>query len=68
MTAEEYRVLYGFICGRHNCIDCPLNKYIPCNKVTPEREILFYARCELKTRADRKVANIIAKLSKGVVV
>lgn len=67
MTKDEYMILRSFICGSHNCIDCPLDRYVPCDEVTPEKEMLFYARKESAERAGLKVRRIIGKLSKAVV-
>lgn len=69
MTKDEYKVLHKYICRRHNCTDCPIDKYFPCDETTPKEDLL---KCSLKEAAtsgcSKKILDILTKYAKAVIV
>lgn len=68
MTKTEYDALRRFICGGHNCSDCPIDKYVPCSELTPEEELVRYAREEFNSRPLKTIYKILVKYARGVMV
>ena len=67
MTKNEYDTLRRFICSNHSCNNCPIDEYNPCHLVTPEKDLLFYARKE-NLGCSPKILAIIRKYSKAVII
>ena len=67
MTINERRTLHAFICNGNRCSDCPIDKYAPCDTMTPDADLLRYARIKLRGKELPKVSKIVKDLSKVVV-
>ena len=71
MTANEYRILHDYICGKFGaCATCPINDWVPCSADTPEKELVKYALivyCK-SGAADMQTMKILSRYLKAVIV
>ena len=71
MKLDEYLILHKYICGKFGrCSDCPINDWVPCNKETPEKELV---KCALVVYcksgvADMQTMKILSRYLKAVIV
>ena len=69
VTTDEYRVLRYYICNRHDCRECPIDKYYPCDEATPKEDLLKYSLKEAATSGcSKKILDILNKYAKAVIV
>lgn len=53
MNGYEYSIIHGLICSGRVCRHCKIDHNFPCEKTTPEKELLKYAK-ELYREHDEK--------------
>lgn len=71
MTAEEYKILHDYICGKYGpCSECPINDWVPCSVVTPEKEMLRRALAVYDKYGDAgmQTLGILSRYLKAVIV
>lgn len=44
MNGYEYSIIHGLICSGRVCRHCKIDHNFPCEKTTPEKELLKYAK------------------------